>query len=136
MRPLLVRLHLGGAGEEIALDALALGQGDGGDLLHQLVPLGLGEQEKAAVKTFAHIELVAQVLTELGGHGDTALQIHIMLILAGQHKRLSLSSFRWRGARGGFAGGRVAPQRHPMGFGGTFHHLFPTAWNFAPLSPT
>ena len=67
MRPCLSGSTSAAPEKEIALDALALGQGDGGDLLHQLVPLGLGKQEKAAVKTFAHIELVAQVLTELGG---------------------------------------------------------------------
>ena len=62
---LLVRLHFGGSGKEIALNGLALCQRNGGHLFHQPVPLLLRKYKKAAVKTLADVELVSQVVTEL-----------------------------------------------------------------------
>ena len=121
--PLLVRLYLGGAGEEVPLDAFALGQGDGGDLLHQLVPLGAGKHKKAAVEALADVKLVAQVLAELRGHGHPALLVHIMLILACQHNCLSFPAGRRRRVT---APGVFAP----------LLVLRDTLWNDSPRFPT
>ena len=65
------------------LENLALAAGQGGDLLGDLVPGGLGIDGQAGVHAHGQIEGLPQLAPELGGDEQTALGIDAVLVCAG-----------------------------------------------------